>query len=472
MLAHGLGGRTDLPLPVWLFSYGAAFTLLVSFRALAVFWPTARLERSTAGRTLARTTSGSMRALAVTARLVGLAGFALVLVAAAVGDNSSSTNLAPVAVYVVFWVGLLFVSGFVGDLWQVLSPFDTLAALLRRERFGLPLPPPPPQVNDQEMCAGVKEGSTEEDAEPHRVDDVDDGADVQHADRGYWPAALGLLVFVWVELVYPDRAEPRMLFVLLAAYTVVMLACAVRWGRRWLRRGEAFAALFGILAHMAPLHRTEDGHLRVRPPFAGLATLEWRPGLEAVVLVALGSTSFDGLSRTQLWVDLTADLEGATSVLAGSAGLLWTIGVVAIAYIVAMRVASRLVDGQMDAEELRAAFVHSLVPIVLAYAVAHYFSLLVLEGQASIALISDPLGRGWDLFGTAERTVDFTLVTPSTVAYVQCAAIVIGHVGGVVLAHDRALALFDKRTATRSQYPLLVAMVLFTVGGLFLLLGG
>ena len=157
MLAHGLGGRTDLPLPVWLFSYGAAFTLLVSFRALAVFWPTSRLEGAKAGRTLARTTSGPMGALAVAARLVGLAGFALVLVAAALGDNSSTTNLAPVAVYVVFWVGLLFVSGFVGDLWQVLSPFDTLAALLRRERFGRP-------DDDPASDAGAKDGPTSEDA--------------------------------------------------------------------------------------------------------------------------------------------------------------------------------------------------------------------------------------------------------------------------------------------------------------------
>ncbi len=455
IVAHGLGGRTDLPLPVWLFSYGAAFTLLISFMALAVFWPTSRLEGGTRERPLTPTTGGAIRALAVAARLVGLAAFAIVLVAAAFGDDTPSTNLAPVAVYVLFWVGLLFVSGFVGDVWQVLSPFDTLAALFTRQR--------PRSPDDDPMVAAVEE------AEPggdHKDDDA------EKADRGYWPAAVGLLAFVWVELVYPDRAEPRVLFVLLAAYTVVMVGCAGRWGRDWLRRGEAFAVLFGTLAHMAPLHRGEDGRLRLRPPFAGLATLEWRPGLEAVVLIALGSTSFDGLSRTQLWIDFTGDLDGAASVLAGTAGLLWTIGVVAIAYIVAMRVAARLVDGQMGAEELRAAFVHSLVPIVLAYAIAHYFSLLLLEGQASIALISDPFGGGWDLFGTAGRTVDFNLVTPLTVAYVQCAAIVIGHVAGVVIAHDRALALFDKRTATRSQYPLLAAMVLFTVGGLFLLLGG
>ncbi|HEX2699535.1 MAG TPA: hypothetical protein VHM89_04940, partial [Acidimicrobiales bacterium] len=240
----------------------------------------------------------------------------------------------------------------------------------------------------------------------------------------------------------------------------------------WLREGEAFTALFGIVSHVAPFHRGDDGRLRARPPFAGLACLEWRPGLEAVVLVALGSTSFDGLTRTRFWLDLTSDLSGNGAIVVSSAGLLWAIGTVTLAYLGAMRMAARLVDHRQSPEELRAAFVHSLVPIALAYAVAHYFSLLVLEGQATISLASDPLGRGWDLFGTASRVVNFTLVSPLTVAYVQCAAIVVGHVAGVVLAHDRALALFDKRVATRSQYPLLAAMVLFTVGGLYLLLGG
>lgn len=460
ILAHGLGGRADLPLPVWMFGYGAAVAVVASFVALAVFWPTARLENGTAERVVAGTDTGPVRLLAGVARLFGLGVFAVVLVAAAMGDNSSRTNLAPVVVYVVFWVGMVFASGLVGDLWRVLSPFDTLAAAGQRLR---------PGDRPELVVAGGEPGPDLTHTNTTTTDGLGQEAE---SEPGYWPAAAGLLVFVWVELVYPDRATPRALFVFMATYTVVMLACAVRWGRQWLRHGEAFAALFSIIAHAAPFHRADNATLRLRPPFAGLARLPWRPGLEAMVLVALGSTTYDGLTRTQFWLDLTADLTGHTATLAGTLGLLWAIGTVALAYVAAMRVAARLVDGRLEADELRAAFVHSLVPIALAYAVAHYFSLLVLEGQATIALASDPLGRGWDLFGTAGRAIDFTWVSPLAVAYVQCGAIVVGHVAGVVLAHDRALALFDQRLATRSQYPLLVAMVLFTVGGLFLLLGG
>ena len=462
VLAHGLGGRADLPLPTWMFGYGAAAAVIASFGALALFWPEPRLEGGPGGRVVGDTRRPAFRVLAAAARVAGLGLFVVVMIAAALGDNSSATNLAPVVVYVTFWVGVMFLSGLVGDVWRVLSPFDTLALVAGRLRGG-----------------AADDGGTEDDAEDPADagtdDPVGDTAEDDDHDESftYWPAALGLLAFVWVELVYPDRALPRTLFALMAAYTVAVLAGALTRGRTWLRFGEAFGALFSVVAHAAPLWRDDERRLRVRPPFVGLATLEWRPGLEALVLVALGSTTYDGLTRTQFWIDLTGDLEGNAATLAGTAGLVWAVGTVAVAFAVAMRVASNLVGGQLSSGELRAAFVHSLVPIVLAYAVAHYFSLLLLEGQAAYALASDPLGRGWDLFGTADWKVDFTLVSPLAVAYVQCGAIVVGHVAGVVVAHDRALALFDEpRTATRSQYPLLGAMVLFTVGGLFLLLGG
>ena len=455
VLAHGLGGRADLPLPTWMFGYGAAAAVIASFGALALFWPEPRLEGGPAGRVVADTRRPALRVLAAIARVAGLGLFAVVMTAAAVGDNSSSTNLAPVVVYVTFWVGVMFLSGLVGDVWRVLSPFDTLALVAGRLRGD-----------------AADETATDDEEAAEDVEDVVDDA-VDDDSFTYWPAALGLLAFVWVELVYPDRALPRTLFALMAAYSVAVLAGALTRGRAWLRFGEAFGALFSVVAHAAPLWRDDEGRLRLRPPFVGLAALEWRPGLEALVLVALGSTTYDGLTRTRFWLDLTGDLEGNAATLAGTAGLVCAVGTVAVAFAVAMRVASQLVGGRMGPGELRAAFVHSLVPIVLAYAVAHYFSLLLLEGQAAYALASDPLGRGWDLFGTADWTVDFTLVSPLAVAYVQCGAIVVGHVAGVVVAHDRALALFDDpRTATRSQYPLLGAMVLFTVGGLFLLLGG
>jgi hypothetical protein len=351
----------------------------------------------------------------------------VVLGAAAFGDDLVTQNLAPVVVYVLFWVGLTVVCALVGDVWNAgLNPFATL-------------------------------GGAVASAEPRAF------------TLGHWPAAAGLLVFVWVELVYPDRAQPRVLAVLLVSYTAVVLAGALRWGRPWVRDGETFAAWFGMLGRMAPLGRRRDGGFGLRVPLTGLAGLVPRRGTVALVLVALGSTAFDGMTRSSIWGDLVEGRTPWEAAPIATVGLLFAIGVVAALYVGAMQIASAMTGRPRG--ELADMFIHSLVPIAFAYAVAHYFSLLVLEGQAALALVSDPFDLGWDLFGTADRSIDYTLVSPNAIAYVQVAAIVAGHVAGVVLAHDRALARLPKAVATRSQYPLLAAMVAFTVGGLGLLLG-
>jgi hypothetical protein len=411
-----------------MFAYGAAAALLVSFAGLAVFWRTARLERGIEGRVLLHP-SWLTRGLADAGRAIGLFLFALVVVAAWFGDDDTVENITPVFVYVVFWVGMTLVCALVGDLWRIVNPFDTLAAAVESARRHGPA--------------------------PYRW--------------GRWPAVAGLTGFVWLELVYPARSEPRTLAVAVVLYTAAVLAGVLRWGRDWLRQGEGFTVFFGLLASMAPLYADDEGRIRLRPPLTGLVGLRPDAATQALVIVALGSTSFDGLSRTRFWIDLTRNLGSTQQALLATVGLVWAVSVVTLAFVGAMRVTGRL--QQRRHPELAAAFVHSLVPIAFAYALAHYFSLLVFEGQSAMALASDPLGRGWDLFGTAGNAVDFTAVSTTTIAYVQASGIVAGHVAGVVVAHDRALALFPSREATRSQYPLLAAMVVFTVGGLALLLG-
>lgn len=204
-------------------------------------------------------------------------------------------------------------------------------------------------------------------------------------------------------------------------------------------------------------------------PLSGLASAPVRRGTAALILVVLGATTFDGLSRTELWLQAVGDRTGWAATAVASAGLAWTIAIVATAYTGATRLVARAVDRPW--EEMSATFLPSLVPILLAYSVAHYFSLLVFEGQGAWARLSDPLGWGWDLFGTADRPLDFTVLATATIAYVQAASIVAGHVAGVVAAHDRAVELFPRRRAELSQYPLLAVMLLYTAGGLGLLLG-
>ena len=413
-----------------MFAYGAAAALIVSFAGLAVFWRRARLEGGVEGRVVLRP-GGLQRGLLVAGRALGMALYVLLVVAAVFGDPDTTDNIAPVFVYVVFWVGMTLICALVGDLWRVVNPFDTMAAAVERLRSG------------------------EAPARPYRW--------------GRWPAVAALAAFVWLELVPSNRAEPSTLAVAILVYTVAVLAGVARWGRSWLRQGEGFTVFFGLLANMAPFYADGEGRIRMRPHLTGLVGLKPDAALEAIVIVALGSTSFDGLSRTRFWIDLTRNLSSMERTLLSTAGLIWAMSVVTLAFVGAMRITGRLHRRRF--QELSASFVHSLVPIAFAYALAHYFSLLIFEGQSAIALASDPLGRGWDLFGTAGNAVNFTLVSTTVIAYVQASGIIAGHVAGVVVAHDRALAVFPAKEATRSQYPLLAAMVLFTVGGLALLLG-
>jgi hypothetical protein len=274
-----------------------------------------------------------------------------------------------------------------------------------------------------------------------------------------------------MELCYENPSEPRAIGVWLTLYTVVALGGGVLWGRAWLRQGEGFAALFGLLGRMAPLGRDPDsGRLRLRAPLAGLATTPVGRGTAAVVLVSLGSTTFDGLSRTQLWSNLLGNRVGWDATVAKTLGLVFVVCFVAALYLAAIQVTAWITG--RDVFDLADDFIPSLIPIALAYAIAHYFSLLVFDSQNFYALLSDPFGRGWDLFGTIDYTINYRALSVRTIALVQAGAIVAGHVCGVITAHDRAVELFPKRRAVRSQYPLLAIMIAYTVGGLLILLGG
>jgi hypothetical protein len=455
VLAHGIGGIRDLPVPLWLFYYGGTLVLLLSFLALWALWTRPRLEQ------LARGTPVSPAieriALAPATRIVlGAMGFGLlVLVAAAslVGDPSPTRNLAPTFIYVVFWLGVVVLVVLLGNVWAALNPWragaDAVAWLSERSGFAWE----PPLTYPQRL--------------------------------GRWPAAVLLLGFAALELAYTEPANPRALALAVYLYSAVTWFAMLAFGRTaWLVNGEAFSVYFGFLARLAPIGlRREGGRRRLvlRAPLAGVAVRDSRPGTVAFVAVMLGSVGFDGFSRTAWWQDRRFDLTSGLAVdsprLAdlvstafNLAGLIGVVVAVALAFLAAVRAAEVLSGSDRP---LAGQFAGSLVPIALAYVVAHYFSLLVLQGQYVIPLASDPFGFGWDLFGTAEFAPNVAILSPNFVWYVQVGALVTGHVLGLVLAHDRAVSLFrSPRVAVATQYPLLTLMVLYTVGGMWLLSRG
>jgi hypothetical protein len=441
VLAHGIGSVRDLAVPRWLFFYGAAVVLIASFVMLAALWRRPLLEGGRSGRPLPEDLQRIFlsRVLRIALGTASLALFCLVTGAALFGTSSSGANLAPTFVYVVFWLGLVPVSVLLGNVWSALSPWKAGA----------------------DAAVYLAGGGESPRPYPERL--------------GRWPAAGLLFSFATLELAYPDPAEPRVLGLAILVYSLVTWLGAAVFGREaWFRNGDAFSVYFELLSRIAPFGvRVSEGRRQIvaRPPLVGLAERDSRPGTLAFVAVMLGSVVFDGFSQTSFWqtrISELADWQAAELVQTGFnlAGLAAAVALVALAYLAATTVAGRLVGR----ERLADAFLLSLVPIAFVYAIAHYFTLFVIQGQFAIPLASDPFGRGWDVFGTTDVQPDLTPFSPNTVWYVQVGALVLGHVAGLVLAHDRALAVStEPRAALRTQYPLLVLMVLYTVGGLWLL---
>jgi hypothetical protein len=277
---------------------------------------------------------------------------------------------------------------------------------------------------------------------------------------------VSLFAFLWLELVSPHRSDPAVVGWFLIGYAVVHLGLALWFGAEWFAAGDGFEVYSSVIARLSPWGRRDDGPLVVRNPLASAISTPARPGLAAVVVVLLGATAFDGLSRTVFWQNGPGASNDPVS---GTLGILAMIALVAAMYLVGTRLSGRLAGQPPRIQPGR--YAATVIPIALGYTVAHYFSLFVLDGQTTWILVSNPFGTaGTDVFGTYGNVVDLTVVSAAAIALVQVGAIIVGHVVGVTLAHERAL-LSARRARASDQLPLVVVMVLFTFGGLGLLFG-
>ncbi len=448
-LAHGLVSRGDLPIPAWLFGWAAAAVLIVSFVALAALWKTPQLENSPRrplGEVFSRIVTSPLTE--VVCGTLGVALLGIAIWAGFAGVQSPADNVTPTFVYVIFWVALVPLSALVGNVFSAFNPWRAIG---RAFSWG----------------AGRAAG-----------DEI--GGAFPYPDwLGRWPAAAGLVAFAWLELASPSGTSAKTLAAAALVYTsVTFLGMGLFGVETWIQRGEAFSTYFGLFARMAVLERADD-RIVLRRPLAGLTTLEPIAGTVGVLAVMIGTVTFDGGQETLLWNDAgPAIADFFRSVGAGAAlgdelsdgvGLLTAIVLVAAFYNLGIA-GARTAGGSFGQSELARLFVHSLVPIAFAYVLAHYLTFLLFQGQAMGFLISDPLGHGWNLFGTTGWNIDYGIIGGKVVWYCQVAIVVAGHVGALCLAHDRALVVYDdQRLAVRSQYWMLAIMIGFTSLALWLL---
>lgn len=437
--AHGLGGAKDLPIPSELAIAGAVAALVVSFTVLSIAWRTPRYDAATSGRPAPAWLDriASSRALAITLRVLGMVVF-LYVGAAAVFGKDSLINPFLGTFYVYLWVGLVPASLLFGPIFRAVSPARTISMLFAK-------------------VSGIPDGQ---------------GLYAYPARWGYWPAAAGLLAFVWLELVYPHATDLGPARLWCAAYLAIMLVGSAIWGTTFLERADPFEVYSSLVAKLSVWgHRDGSPIIRsplvIRSPLANLASVVPRPGLVAVVGVLFGSTAFDSFRESSAWLGLVQSMSvsrigpDTLALLAFSGGVALILTVATMATGVTSETPRRLLPDL---------FAHSVVPIIVGYIAAHYLTLFVEYGQTILIQLSDPFSRGDDLLGTADLQVNYWLSEhPSFLAVTKVLVVVLGHVVGVVAAHDRAIRLLPTRHHLTGQLPLLLAMVGFTAGGLYLL---
>lgn len=426
-LAHGIGGRLDLPVPLQFFVAGAAVVLIVSFAALVVLWDKPKLQDGPEYRSIRRrrTPFGWILGLFGVAALILVIGQTLPPLLGLERDPTRPT-IAPVMVWVVFWLVVPFLGAVIGNWYTDLNPWRVIGAPVNKGRL------PPPRL-------------------------------------GVIPATVAFVAVTWLELVSPGSGNPVALGWAALGYTIYLLIVVTLFdSSSAMPAFDAFTSYNRLISSIAPVGRTAEGKLVWRGWLKALPTIpEWR-GLWIFVIAMIGAVTYDGAANTGWFTTITLGV--GDTVLGATVLLVATIGMVAIAYLAACWAAVRLSNGAQTASGAAQRFAHTLAPIALAYAFAHYFTLVIFEGQQMIAAISDPFGLGWDLFGTADRRIDFFITATEPIWYAQVASIVGGHVLGVTLAHDRALADFGA-DAVRSQYAMLVLMVGLTTLGLTILAG-
>jgi hypothetical protein len=447
---HGFGQRYDLPISLALYLYAAAGVVVISFVLVVLFTgdqvgaKALEYRRRLVPWLLPVARSAAPR---VVGGAIGVLGLLAIIVTGFFGSSNPYYNPAEYLTWIYFWAATMILSGLVGNLWLWLNPwtavFDLLAKLVPLKPI-LKLPA-----------------------------------------VGIWPALAAYFSFACLELTSGLASRPWVLGATAVVYSVITIGGMVLVGRdEWLEHCEWFTLLFNIIGRFSPVEADRDDGGRisavyVRPWGVGLL----KPGPTgwdrvAFVILMLSTLAFDGILATPTWQDFTVALEpiwlplGAFgSFFIRTLGLLLLTSAFLLVFVAFMEMVIYFGKRRVDLKATVSAFALTLVPIALVYNAAHNYSYVVVQSQALIPLLNDPLARGWNLWpAVAGLKPSFALAQASTVWYAQVVLIVLGHVVAVYLAHLRAGERF--RTAQRallSQYPMLLLMVMYTMTSLWIL---
>ena len=485
--AHGFGERTELPAPLGLFLIGAGATVALSFAVIGLFvkggagtghhWRYDLLQHG--WFRIAVTTP----LLSLPVKALSIFLLAMVIVSGFIGMQTPSSNFAPTFVWIIWWVGMAYVVTLIGNVWAVINPWKIL--------FG--------------WMEYLHRKATGQHLSPRKS---------YPSSWGVWPAFALFLAFAWLQDAFPESPVPNRVAIVVTLYSILTLGGMAVFGKhQWLRHAEAFTVAFGLLARFSPtevrvkepvlcgscdadcmdpegecvdcyecFEKAQDKEVNLRPWAIGLARNQGVTNdVLAVVVLLLATVTFDGFSATPGWVEfqtfsatafpwLAANQTYNSLIVADTLGVLLFPVAFFLVYLAFTYFVSGAIDKSRGALELARAFALSLIPIALAYNIAHFVNLLLIQGQLIIPLASDPFGYGWDLFGTSGYELNLNIINAAILWYLSIAVIVAGHILAVYLSHLAASRVFDDHdVATQSQYPMLTLMVMYTVVSLWII---
>ena len=484
--AHGFGERTELPVPLGYFLIGAGLAVALSFifisvlvkiRADASYWRLNLIGPYWIKKTL----TSPITFLPV--KLLSVLLLGLVIATGFGGESNPLLNFNPTFIWIIWWVGMAIGVALIGNIWALANPwkiiFSWSEGLYRIMRPGREL-----SLRRQ-----------------------------YPAKCGIWPALFLFVLYTWVQDAYPNSDVPAQIAYMAVVYTVITFGGMFVFGKHeWLRKGEAFSVVFSLLSRFSAteirvidrdtcqkcssecldlkrecvdcyecFERANNREINLRPFAIGLDRNHTVTNdVLALVILMLATVTFDGFSATPPWAEFqtfVANLVGSGSgqifnsgVLADTLGVLLVPLAFFLVYFFFSKLMAGSVDGQVSALEMAKLFSYSLIPIALAYNIAHYITLLLIQGQLIIPLISDPFGSGWDLFGTINYSLNISIINARILWFLSVALIVLGHILAVYLAHRVAIRTFaDRSIALKTQYPMLSLMVIYTVVSLWII---
>ena len=414
--AHGFGERYDLPLPLSWWVAGAVLTVLLTFIGTLCLRVPPRLRPSHKVHRLKPTVT------AIGPAWMGQFFLALTLICALWGTSDPLMNLAPTMIWIVVWQGVSFAVVVFGNFWPRIDPFRHL----------------------HRWCLPTRQAS----AWPQAL--------------GMWPATVLLLIWSALEVVYPLATTPLKVGYALIGWTALSVWGMWMWGpAAWHAHVDFVSLYFEWMGRIAP-----------QAPSTSLEHPHHKRGQVGFVIAMLSTVLFDGLHGGSGWLLFEKFMhQWISPQLEPNGYLVGCLGLIAVwlfmlwGYILIGRITAWTSGTGRD---WAGPLVISLIPIAIAYNVAHNFSSMVIQGQSFVQLLSDPLGRQWNLLGTATWYPDIGLLDAQVTWYIALTSIVGGHMVSVVMAHRLAWRLSPHRLL-QATLPLTCWMLALTALSLYIL---